>query len=174
MFGRTNFDAVFEKLFWDKRYLIQSIVKKYIKNSATVDDIVQKTFLKIYLNIKKIHNAEKQNAYIHRITVNTVFDCLRKNSNEIEITVDRLEEVFSDNLENREKELDNKMMVDLFKAHLMVLPKKRKAVVSLRIFEEKAFSEISMVLGMSEVSARNLFSIAIKDLRIKLAAEGRV
>jgi len=172
MFGKTDYDSYFEKLFWDKRFFVLGIVKKYIKKDDVVDDIVQKTFLKLYLNIKKVKNAEYTNAYIHKVTVNTVFDCLRKRSGEIEVAVDKLEDIFQDDSRDIEQELNDRMVIGRFKDHLMVLPKKRRAVVSLRIFEEKSFSEISSVLGISEVSARNLFSIAIRGLRTKLLKEG--
>ena len=172
MFGKADNDSYFEKLFWDKRFFIQGIVRKYIRNDDIVDDIIQKTFLKLYLNIKKVRKAEYLNAYIHRVTVNTVLDCLRKRSGEIEVPVDRLEEIFPDGTKDAEKELNDRMALDLFRDHLMVMPRKRREVVSLRILEEKSFSEISSVLGISEVSARNLFSIAIRGLRTKLLKEG--
>jgi RNA polymerase sigma-70 factor (ECF subfamily) len=171
MFGKAASDSYFEKLFWEKRFFVQGIVRKYIRKDDLVDDLVQKTFLKLYLNIKKVKKAEFLNAYIHRITVNTVFDCLRKRSNEFEVAVEHLEEVFSGG-EDTEKELNDRMTIDLFKDQLLVMPKKRRAVVSLRILEEKSFSEISSVLGISEVSARNLFSIAMKGLRTKLVKAG--
>jgi len=172
MFGKADNDSYFEKLFWEKRFFVRGIVKKYIKSDDIVDDIIQKTFLKLYLNIKKVRKAEFLNAYIHRITVNTTLDCLRKMSNNIEVSVERLEDVFPDLGKNTEKELNDSMTLDLFRNHLVVMPKKRRAVVSLRILEEKSFSEISSVLGISEVSARNLFSIAMKGLRTKLLKEG--
>jgi len=172
MLGKADNDSYFEKLFWEKRFFVRGIVKKYIKSDDIVDDIIQKTFLKLYLNIKKVRKAEFINAYIHRITVNTTLDCLRKRSGEIEVAVDRLEDIFPDERRDTEKELNDKMVLGRFKDHLVVLPKKRRAVVSLRILEEKSFSEISSVLGISEVSARNLFSIAIRGLRTKLLKEG--
>ncbi len=171
MFEKADNESYFKKLFWDKRYFVQGIVRKYIRNDDLVDDLVQKTFLKLYLNLKKVRKAEFLNAYIHRITVNTVLDCLRKRSNEIEVAVEHLEEIFSDGRDS-EKDLNDKMALNLFRDHLTALPRKRREVVSLRILEEKTFSEISTVLGISEVSARNLFSIAMKGLRTKLLKEG--
>jgi len=53
MFDRTDYDNYFKELFWNKRFFVQSVIRKYVKNPDRVDDIVQQTFLKIYLNIKK-------------------------------------------------------------------------------------------------------------------------
>lgn len=172
MFGKADNDSYFEKLFWEKRFFVRGIVKKYVKKDDIVEDVIQKTFLKLYLNIKKVRKAEFLNAYIHRIAVNTTLDCLRKISNNIEVSVEHLEDIFPDSGKDTEKELNDSMTLDLFRDHLVVMPKKRRAVVSLRILEEKSFSEISSVLGISEVSARNLFSIAMKGLRTKLLKEG--
>ena len=52
MFDRTDYDNYFKELFWNKRFFVQSVIRKYVKNPDRVDDIVQQTFLKIYLNIK--------------------------------------------------------------------------------------------------------------------------
>ena len=54
MFDRFDYDKYFEQLFWEKRFMVLSIARKYIKDQNTVKDIVQQAFLKIYLNIKKI------------------------------------------------------------------------------------------------------------------------
>ena len=131
MFDKADHDSYFEKIFWDKRFFVQGIVKKYIRNNDLVDDIVQKTFLKLYLNIKKVRKAEYLNAYIHKVTVNTVLDCLRKRSSEFEISVDRLEEIFPDGKKDTEKELNNRMALEPFqRSSYGSAPKKERGCFS--------------------------------------------
>lgn len=173
MFNKVDYDSYFEKLFWEKRFFIQSIVRKYIKNPDKVDDIVQQTFLKIYLNIKKIHSVENPDGYLHSITVNETMDYFRKFRQMPEISMSEVfEQILPDRHVNTEKDFLDNSTIETFGKTITSLPAKRRAVVSLRIFEDKSFSDISQLLGMSEVSARNLFSIAMKGIRKKLTGQG--
>lgn len=173
MFDRTDYDTYFKELFWNKRFFVQSVIRKYVKNPDRVDDIVQQTFLKIYLNIKKVYKSENQNGYIHSIAVNETMNFFRKSKEMPEVSMDDvLIHILPDRQENTESDLLNRSVIESFSNSLSALPEKRRAVVSMRIIEEKSFADISQLLKISEVSARNLFSIAMKDLRKKLLKQG--
>jgi RNA polymerase sigma-70 factor (ECF subfamily) len=173
MFDRTDYDNYFKELFWNKRFFVQSVIRKYVKNPDRVDDIVQQTFLKIYLNIKKVYKSENPNGYIHSIAVNETMNFFRKSKEMPEVSMDDvLIHVLPDRQENTEKDLVNSSIIESFSNSLSVLPEKRRAVVSMRIIEEKSFADISQLLRISEVSARNLFSIAMKSIRRKFIKQG--
>lgn len=168
MFERFDYDKYFEQLFWEKRFFVMSVAVKYVKDQNTAKDIVQQTFLKIYLNIKKISKIENVDGYIHKMTVNEAMDFFRKSRSFPEVSIDDLSEhLLPDKSVNTEKNSINEAGISKFSNYLSSLPAKRRSVVSLRIFEEKTFSEISSVLEISEVSARNLFSVAMKNFREK-------
>ncbi|HOB70440.1 MAG TPA: sigma-70 family RNA polymerase sigma factor [bacterium] len=173
MFDRTDYDNYFKELFWNKRFFVQSVIRKYVKNPDRVDDIVQQTFLKIYLNIKKVHNSANPDGYIHSVAVNETMNFFRKSKEMPEVSMDDvLIHVLPDRQENTEKDLVNSSIIESFSNSLSVLPEKRRAVVSMRIIEEKSFADISQLLRISEVSARNLFSIAMKSIRRKFIKQG--
>lgn len=168
MFDRFDYDKYFEQIFWEKRFMVLSIARKYIKDQNTVKDIVQQTFLKIYLNIKKIKKVENIDGYVHRMTVNEVMDHFRNSKAIPSISIDDISEHFlPDRSENTEAEVLNRAGIERFSDYLSTLPLKRRSVVSLRIFEDRSFAEISRTLEISEVSARNLFSVAMKNFRDK-------
>lgn len=168
MFDRIDYDKYFEQLFWEKRFFVLSIARKYVKDDATAKDIVQQTFLKIYLNIKKIGKLENIDGYIHRITVNETMDHFRKSKTMPAVSIDDISEnLLPDRSVNTEHESATKAGITKFSDYILSLPVKRRSVVSLRIFEEKSFAEISKTLEISEVSARNLFSVAMKKFREK-------
>ena len=48
-----NYDVEFEKLFWEKRFLVEKIARRYLSAKEEVEDLTQKIFLKIYLNMGK-------------------------------------------------------------------------------------------------------------------------
>ena len=168
MFDRFDYDKYFEQLFWEKKLLVLSVARKYVKDQTAVKDVVQQTFLKIYLNIKKMKKLDNIDGYIHRITVNEAMDYFRNSKAIPEISIDDISEHFlPDRSEDTESATVNKAGVEKFSDYLSSLPLKRRIVVSLRIFEEKSFAEISKTLEISEVSARNLFSVAMKNFREK-------
>jgi RNA polymerase sigma factor (sigma-70 family) len=173
MFDRTDYDSYFKELFWNKRFFVQSVIRKYVKNPDRVDDIVQQIFLKIYLNINKVHRSENPNGYIHSIAVNETMNFFKKSKEMPEVSMDDvLIHILPDRQENIEKDLVNSSIIESFSNSLSALPEKRRMVVSMRIIEEKSFADISQLLKISEVSARNLFSIAMRDLRRKLLRQG--
>jgi RNA polymerase sigma-70 factor, ECF subfamily len=173
MFNRTDYDSYFKELFWNKRFFVQSVIRKYVKNPDRVDDIVQQTFLKIYLNIKKVHGSANPDGYIHSVAVNETMNFFKKSKEMPEVAIDDvLIHILPDKNVNIEMDMENSSVIETFGNTLAALPAKRRAVVSLRIFEEKSFSDISKMLGMSEVSARNLFSIAMKSIRRKFIKQG--
>jgi len=97
----------------------------------------------------------------------------RKSKEMPEVSMDDvLIHVLPDRQENTEKDLVNSSIIESFSNSLSVLPEKRRAVVSMRIIEEKSFADISQLLRISEVSARNLFSIAMKSIRRKFIKQG--
>jgi len=168
MFGMSRYDEYFKQLFMDKRMFVQSVIRKYVRENDKVDDILQQTFLKIYLNIKKVYTAENPDGYIHSIAVNETMNFFRKSRMMPEVSIDDvLIHILPDRNENTENSLVNSSVIESFANALAVLPEKRRAVVSLRIFEDKSFADISKILKISEVSARNLFSIAMKNIRKK-------
>ncbi len=162
-------EAQFREFFMDKRFFIESVVRKYIKENDKVDDLIQQIFIKIYLNFRKIVSIENINSYIYRMAVNEIMDHYKKNKNRFEVSIDSvMENLLPDKKLSFDDSMQNDTVLGIFHNWLLSLPKKRQAVVSLRIYEQKPFSEISEILGITEVSARNLFSVAIKSIRKKL------
>jgi len=159
----------FREFFMDKRFFIESVVRKYVRENDKVDDLIQQIFIKIYLNFKKIVSIGNVNSYIYRIAVNEIMDQYKKNKSYFEVSIDSvMENLLPDKKLSFDDSMQNETILGVFHSWLLSLPRKRQAVVSLRIYEEKPFSEISEILGISEVSARNLFSVAIKGIREKL------
>lgn len=168
----------FEKMFWEKRYFVESIVKKHTRNLDIADDLIQQVFIKLYLNAGKFIAAENQNSYIYRITMNEIIDFFRKKKiglNEVSLSPE-LEAVLPGTV-NYENSEQAQQVYDAFMNELSKSPTKRKSVISMRVLDEKTFGEISDILGISEVSARNLFSIGMKDIRknlVKVVGESYV
>ncbi len=167
MFGVSSKDSDFDKIFYEKRYLIEKIARKYSKSQSMLEDLVQQVFLTIYLNLGKVLSAENKDGYIHTLAVNEIMGYFRKKKHNIQTVAftDEMESVISAVEKNSEQDIYLEQISENLISLLSTLPDKRRNVVILRILEEKTFREISEILLISEVSARNLFSMGIKNVR---------
>ena len=66
------------KFYNEHKNLAYGTVKKYVKDSFDIDDIVQKGFMKIFSHPEYLNNTKNLNGYLHVIFKNTSIDFLRK------------------------------------------------------------------------------------------------
>lgn len=57
---------------------IQRFVRRMMKNPDDVDDIVQRTFIALYMNLDRIDPPEKLRPFLFRVARNLCYDNLRK------------------------------------------------------------------------------------------------
>ena len=166
-FTRNNLEKEFDDFFWEKRYFVRFLVKHYIDDFATVDDLVQMVFIKLYTSFKKIRKIENVDGYIHRLTVNEVMTFFRKNKKHTyELSnSDEILNFVEEGSRTPEIELLDSELKELLVSLISKLPSKRRYVTSFRLFNQKSFKEIGEILSISNASARNLYSIAIKQIR---------
>ncbi len=161
-----NYDVEFEKLFWEKRFYVEAIARRYVSDSA-VDDLTQKIFLKIYLKMGKILKAENQKGYIAKIAANEAINFLRTRKEDISIPREFEDLLFSTGEDAERSYLHNEMAEEFVKI-AGSMAEKRRNVLLLRVMEEMSFREISDSLTISEESARNIFSVGIREVRKRL------
>ncbi len=155
---------------------MEAIVRRYAQKEDMVDDLLQEIFLKIYLNLPAVLKAENQNGYLRRLAVNVIADYFRRHRDRgQEITLSpELEEVLPVSGDGHEDEMLAAQRAEEFMGMVQALPEKRRQVIMLRIVDELPFREIGEILGISEVSARNLFSIGMRQLKEQAARRREV
>ncbi len=174
--SRRERDRRFDKIFWEKQRLVESIVRRYARREDIVDDLMQEIFLKVYLNLPAIEGATNRDGYLRRLAVNVITDYFRKHRDRAgEVTLSaEIAEVLPAAGERPDEALADSERAHSFMGMVQALPEKRRQVVLLRIVDELPFREIGAVLGISEASARNLFSIGTKQLRQQAARRREV
>lgn len=70
----------FKKFFNDYRHKIYGTCYMMIHDKHDAEDVVQEVFMKTYLNIHQLKNAECFNVWVYRITVNCARRFIGKNS----------------------------------------------------------------------------------------------
>lgn len=122
-----------------------------IRNREDALDIVQEVFIKLFNSLKNFRGDSNIYTYIYRTAINTSIDYMRKiRKSSGESFDDDLKTKISDSDEKRpdrlliEKELEEKIREALNK-----LPKKQRAILTLREVEGLSYEEISKVIGCS-------------------------
>ena len=111
---------------------LKRFIKKRAANEQDIDDIFQEVFIKIHNNIGSLKSDNKINAWIYRVTRNTITDYYRKkNYNNFETTE------FSDDLvSNTDEELSaNTEIAYCLKVMVESLPETYKQAILLTKFQ---------------------------------------
>ncbi len=140
----------FVKELKDNQGIIHKICRAYTKGEAQHKDLFQEISIQLFKAYPKFRGESKFSTWMYRVAINTAISLYRKKKRQIKTS-----EIF-DNL----KELEYKgyddtkdKQVELLYQAIGSLNDIDKALV-LMYLEDKPYTEISQVLGISEVNAR--------------------
>lgn len=130
------------------------------------EDLVQMTMAKVYLHWDKVHKRELVDAYARRILVNE--------NNSIWRRAWKKREVSSAEIPDRiaVRDVHDDGHGDALWDFVQTLPKRQRAVIVLRYYEELSEAEIADVLGISTGTVKSQASRALAALREKAPERG--
>lgn len=158
MFGLNKLDLVykakrgngkaFTKLMDENLKSMYRVGKGILTREDDIEDAIQNTILKAYLNIKTLKNDELFKTWLIKILIN---ECNKiYNFNKKCISLDKVvEEKYKDKYED----FDLKFAVDS-------LPEELRIVITLFYFEDLKISEISDIIGIPEGTVKSRLSRA--------------
>jgi RNA polymerase sigma-70 factor (sigma-E family) len=124
----------------------------------TAEDLVQTAFAKLYLSWEKVQSRDSVDAYVRRILVNEHNSLWRRAWKRREHATDELPE--GRHLDSYDGGASRELW-DL----VQTLPRKARAVVVLRYYEEMTEAETAEVLGISVGTVKSQTSRALAALR---------
>lgn len=137
------------------------------QNEAQAEEVVQDTFMKVYRKLKDFKQDSSLRTWIHRITVNTAMDHLRRKRHlEVATETGELPEVAPEPAglcaaEQQEiQERTQKLLQQLSPIE--------RAALSLRHFEGHSIHEIAHALELGESACKQAIFRAVKKLRLAL------
>lgn len=160
------------KCVYDNYYRkVYQYAYSYLKNKEQSEEIVQETFLKIWLNRKTLNEFLPIAPYLFTICHRLVLDAFRKAA-----TVNMLKA----NLQRTATEIDNHteeviMLGDLKRFSdeaIAELPKQQQMVFKLSRSEDLTYEEIAERLNISKNTVRNHLVVALKSLRSQFESQG--
>ena len=128
---------------------------------ADAEDLLQTAMAKLYLAWDRVHAREAVDAYARRILVNEHNSLWRRAWKRQELTVDEVPE-----REAREDVYDDGRDAALW-SFVQSLPRRQRAIVVLRYYEQLSEAETADVLGVSVGTVKSQCSRALAALRAR-------
>ena len=142
-----------------------SICRKFINNAADAEEILQDSFVKAFINLKKLKDNEKFGGWLKRITINECINFLNKKK----IIFEEYDTI-KDN-ENSWKEstiTDSEVNPEIIKKAAEQLPDGCRIILNLYLLEGLKHKEIAKMLKISESTSKSQYQRAKQLLKMSL------
>lgn len=151
-------------------------LKRYIRrlsglDQESIEDILQETFIKIYVNLNDYDPDYKFSSWAYRITHNEAVNFLRKNKKVITLPLEtddeeagNLIDILKSNVD-LEEELSRKDLIAKIQKGISMLPDKYREILVLRYMEDLDYREISDILRIPMGSVATLINRAKEKFR---------
>ncbi len=163
------------ELYKDKIY---HLGYRMLNQKQEAEDIVQETFLRVYMNLEKYDENQKFSTWIYRIATNLCIDRLRKRKPSYSIDAEVTDgegtdwhAMLASNEAGPDEELILSETQDNIREAIQTLPPKYKTVVILRYLHDMSLQEISDVLEMPVTTVKTRVHRGREFLRKKLESE---
>jgi len=161
----VNTPALFSIILDRYQTLFLKHAGKFTNGNDDVEDIVQETFTKIYLNAGKfeIREGASFKSWAFRILFNTCCTYYRKSKNKKEVCLtSEMEEFIPDMNDNN---IDKLEMSDYIASFLTKMPRKTRNILQMYFIEDKPHKEIAEIAGVSISAIKTRLHRAKKEFK---------
>ena len=153
----------FKQLFLPCHRKLFSVAYRLMGNAQAAEDMVQETFLKLWMQRDKIERIDNPEAYSITVLRRLFYDRMRTGRlQEVDKDVGSLQITSSQNISRQLEAADEYQRVRQLISHL---PEPQGRIMLMRDVEDRSFEEISIETGLTEVNIRSILSRARKKIR---------
>ena len=157
-----------KQLFLPSHRKLFSVAYRLMSNAQAAEDMVQETFLKLWMQRDKMEKVDNPEAYSITVLRRIFYDKMRAGHlQEVDKDVGSLQVSSSQNISKQLEEADEYQRVRLLITHL---PEPQARIMLMRDIEDRSFEEISTETGLTEVNIRSILSRARKKIREQIKA----
>ncbi len=160
--------AAFRELVLEHSHAMFRLSWRLCSDESAAEDIVQEAFIKAWRNIGRFRMESSFKSWLHRITVNTVMDYLRKQSRRNQFETEETE--WEPGLKTAEMPTHD-VQIDIRKqteAAMMDLSEVERSALMLKHFEGHSIAEISQILEITTGACKQTIFRAVKKMRVAL------
>jgi len=172
-----DYDA-FDDLHTTLEPAISRFVRRLIGHQQEAEDIVQDTFLSLYMNLDKLDPTQPPRPYVYRIARNRCYDILRRQGRYDQVSLDheptqvRVSFDLSERYNDAPEEVAHWMLLHLeVQEAIERLPETQRQALILYSEEELSYAEIAEVMEISLGTVKSRLYHAKKTLRGLLSLE---
>ncbi|WP_191859215.1 RNA polymerase sigma factor [Hanstruepera ponticola] len=129
------------------------VAKRFIKNDAQAEDVVQDAFIKAFTKLHQYHAEVTFGAWLKRIVINTSIDTLKANKQRL-VELEEVHLKVVDTSDDDKWLVDDAVTIEEIKEAINSLSEKYRYVVMLYLIEGYDHQEISEILDITEVASR--------------------
>ena len=144
-----------EKLYWH--------IRKMVLSHDDANDLLQNTFIKVWMNIESFRGDAKLSTWLYKIAVNESITFLNKQRLQNKISIDDEDTFLSDKLETDSYFDGDEAELKLQKA-ILTLPEKQRTVFNMRYFDEMPYEEIAEIMGTTVGAQKASYHHAVKKI----------
>lgn len=164
-------EAAFSTLFYHYLGRLKPFISKYTKSEAVVKEILQETFVRVWLHRDKLLSVDNPSAYIFRIAANQYHLKLRKDLSE-QKALGAYKNSVQDAADTTTDFFHSKQLQLLVQEAVSKLPAQRRKIFLLSRQDGLTFREIGAQLNITPKTVKNTIFAALADIRTYLAAAG--
>ena len=163
--AKTGDKEAFCRIINDNKNQLYKIAKSIVYIECDIEDALQETILKAWLQINSLKRDEFFKSWLIRILINECYGILRKRSKVISL---------SETMASESTEVDSNLKIDISNA-LKSLSYELRVVVVLFYFEDMSYKEIASILNIAEGTVKSrLFRSKTKlEVNLNFAVGGK-
>ncbi|MDR2622822.1 MAG: sigma-70 family RNA polymerase sigma factor [Dysgonamonadaceae bacterium] len=138
-------------------------IRKMVLSHDDANDLLQNTFIKVWMNIDLFRGDAKLSTWLYKIAVNESITFLNKQRAQNNVSINDKNVFLVERLESDEYFDGDELQMKLQKA-ILTLPEKQKLVFNMRYYDEIPYEEISEILGTSVGALKASYHHAAKKI----------
>ena len=159
----TTQDGAFQKLLSTYQRPLYSHIRGIVVNHDDADDVLQNTFIKVFLHLKNFKGESKLFSWMYRIATNEALTFLSQKAKRNGTTSEAMQTRLVENLKADSYFDGNEIEMKLQKA-IVLLPAKQQLVFKMKYFQEIKYEEMSEILGTSVGALKASYHHAVKKI----------
>ncbi len=163
--------TAFEQLVAEFQPFIFRVAFRLLCDEEEAKDMVQETFIKIWLALDKYNQEARFSTWLYRIACNTCYDRLRSiQSHDKESAYNETIQMLSD--DDPETCISNRQLKEIILQYTHDLAPQQKLIFILRDVEELDTAEVEAITGLSAGQIKSTLYIARQKIRSRITQIG--
>jgi RNA polymerase sigma-70 factor, ECF subfamily len=166
--SKRNDASSFRKIVESYQAMIYSLAFRLMCNEEEAKDVVQETFMRVWMNLSSYESDKKFSTWVYAIATNLCLDMLKSAKRNFQVNSNDTTLFNLVSSENIEQKLINSELAEIILTLTDELTPKQKIVFTLRYLEELEVDEIIQITGMTADKIKSNLFLARLTIRQKL------